>query len=98
MRRSAEHINICAGTEDTRLQTSNDNGLHFRMLKTNSLNRVGEFYVNAEIVRIEFEFVSIGKRLIFLHVHRKCCDRVVNREAPVFVLFRRSLKVDHQSQ
>ena len=65
------------------------------MFKAQTLNGVGQFNIHAEVVGIELELVAIGERLIFLHVHRERGDRPVYRKLPVFVLFGRSLKVDH---
>ena len=54
MRRRAEHVDICACTKDARLQTSNNHCSHFWMLKTQSLNGIGEFDIHRFEVRDRF--------------------------------------------
>ena len=95
VRRSAEHVDIRARAKDARLQTRHDHGPHCRMFKAQPLNRVSQFNIHAEVIRIEFQFVAVSQRRIFLHVHREPGDSAVYRQLPVFVLFRRSLKVNH---
>ena len=68
------------------------------MFKAQPLNRVGQLNVDAEIVRIEFKLVTVSQGLIFLHVHREPGNLRVDRQLPVFVVFGRSLKVNHLHQ
>ena len=41
------------------------------MLKTDALDSVSEFDIDAEVVGVELEFVAVGERLVFLNVHRQ---------------------------
>ena len=95
MRRRAQHVDVCAGAEDPRLQAGNYHDAHFRMFKTDSLDRVSQFNVHAEVIGIEFELVAFGDRLVFLHVHREFRDGPGYGKLPVFVLIRRCLKINH---
>ena len=67
--RSAEHVDVCAGAEDSRLETGDHDGAHFRMLETEALDGVGEFDIDAEVVGVELQFVAFGESLVFLDVH-----------------------------
>ena len=69
MRRAAVHVDVSACAEDSWLQTRDDDGANFRMLETDSLDGVSEFDIDAEVVRVELQFVAFGERLIFLDVH-----------------------------
>ena len=44
------------------------------MFKTNSLDRIREFDVHAQVIRIQFELIAIGERLVFLDIHGESCD------------------------
>ena len=56
-------------------KTGDDDGAHFRVFKPQTLNGIGEFDIHSQVIRVEFELVAFGERLIFLHVHRKGGDR-----------------------
>src|SRR6185369_2492982 len=71
VRRAAEHVDVCARAKDPRLQTRYYNHPHFRMLETESLHGIGQFDIDAEVVRIELKLVAVGESLIFLDVHRE---------------------------
>ena len=64
VRRSAEHVDVCACAEDPRLQAGNNDRSHFGMLEANALDGVGKLDIDAEVVRVELEFVAIGERLV----------------------------------
>ena len=86
VRRGAQHVDIGARTENTRLQTCHDDGAHFRMLEANPLDGVRQFDIDAQVIRIQFELVTLGERLVFLHVHREPGHRAFDRKFPVPVL------------
>ena len=48
------------------------------MFETNSLDRVREFDVDTQVIGIQFEFVAVGQRFIFLYVHRETGDRAID--------------------
>jgi hypothetical protein len=41
-----------------RLQAGDNNRAHFRMLETNPLDRVSEFDIDAQVVRIQFQLCN----------------------------------------
>ena len=65
-----------------------DDGTNFRMLEAESLDRVCEFDIDAEVVGVEFELVALGECLVFLDVHREGGDRRRRSELPVMVPIR----------
>src|SRR6185312_7990670 len=95
--RSAEHVDIGAGAEDARLKAGDDDGLHLGMLKAQSLNRVCELDIHAQIIGIELEFVAFGHRLIFRDIHGKGSHLAVDIEFPMAVPLRCRLKINHQN-
>jgi hypothetical protein len=68
--RSAEHVDIGARTKDARLQTGDDDDLHFRVLKPKALDRVREFNIDAQVVRVQLEFVTLDQGRVLLNIHR----------------------------
>src|ERR1700694_5895237 len=89
MARSAEHIDVRTGAEDSRLEAGDDDRAYFRMLKSQTLNSIGELDINPEVVRVELELVTFGECLIFLDIHRKSSDLPFDVQFPVFVMRRR---------
>src|SRR5205085_3523750 len=91
----AEHVDICARTEDARALALDDDDAHLWMLKAQALDGVRQLYVHAQIIRIEFQLVAVAERRVFLHVHRKRGDRAIKLQLPMLVTLRRSLEIDH---
>src|SRR6476660_8683373 len=86
VRRGAQHVDVCPGAKYSRLQTRNHHGANLRMLEAQPLNRVGEFYVDAQIVGIEFKFVTLVESVVLGDVHRKRRYSAVDIELPVMIL------------
>ena len=72
--RRTEHVDVGAGAKDSRFETSDNDGPDLRMLETQSLNRIREFNVYAEIVGVEFQLVAFSERHVFRNVHREGCN------------------------
>ena len=81
--RAAQHEDVGAGAEDPLLEAGDDDGVHFRVLEADALDRVGQLDVDAEVVRVQLEPVVGPEAGVFLHVHRERRDRPVERELPV---------------
>ena len=96
VRRGAEHVNIRAGAEDSWLEARDDDCAHLRVLEANPLDGVGELDIDAEVVRVELQLITVGQRLVFLDVHRERRDASVDLEFPVTVLVRRRLEADYR--
>src|SRR5688500_18537335 len=94
MRRSPQHADVRARAEDTLLQARDDDGVDFRMLEADALNRIGELDVHSQIVRIELEPVVGAKAAILLHIHRQGRDGALEGQLPVAIPVRRRLEVD----
>jgi len=88
VRRRPEHVDVCAGAEDSRFQAGHDHRHDFRVLETYALDGIGELDIDAEIVRIELQFVAFGERFVFLDIHGQGSHRACNIELPVFILVR----------
>ena len=69
VRRRAQHVNVRAGAKNARLETCDYNCAHLRIFEANSLNRVGEFDIYTQVIRVQFQPVTIRERHVFLHVH-----------------------------
>src|SRR5262249_9229779 len=67
----AQHEDIGAGAEDSLLQASDDNRADARVFEAYSLDRVGQFDVDAKVVRIEFQLVCRREPAILSDVHRQ---------------------------
>src|SRR5205085_365929 len=93
--RGAEHVYVSARAEDARLKTLDYDDAYLRVLEAKALDCVGEFDVNAQVVRVELELVALAERRVLLHVHREGCDRAVGLKLPVPVTLRRGLEVNH---
>jgi hypothetical protein len=94
MTRAAQHENVGASAKDALLQAGDDDGMDFRVLEADALNRVGKLDVDAEVVGIELEAIVGQEPRIFLYVHRQGRDWPVEGELPVFVAFRGGVERD----
>src|ERR1700722_19857394 len=65
------------------------------MLKAEALQNVVQLDVHAEIVRIQFEFVSGAQSAVFVYVHGQRGNAAVGGELPVLIVARsRRVKQD----
>src|SRR5436853_413369 len=78
VRRCAQHIDVRARAEYSGLQALDDDDAHLWVLESEALNRVRQFNVNAQIIRIELELVAIAQRLVLLNIHGERGDRSIN--------------------
>ena len=65
------------------------------MFETNSLHRIGQFDVDAQVVGIEFQLIAFGKRNVFRKRPWSGGRRAIYVKFPVLILFGRRLKIDH---
>ena len=65
------------------------------MFKADALDGIGEFDIDAEVVGIEFEFVTLGERLVFLDIHGEGRDGTGSLDFPVLIALGRRLKINH---
>ena len=64
------------------------------MLKTDTVDSVAQFDVDAQIVAVKFEFVARAQPGVLVKVGFECGDRSVDMQLPVPVLRRIGLVVD----
>jgi hypothetical protein len=69
--------------------------LHLRVLEAQTLDRVAKLDVDAEVVAVELELVAFGEGSFRVDAHRELGLGTVEGEAPVAVLVRARLEVDH---
>ncbi|EEA02927.1 hypothetical protein BH160DRAFT_1779 [Burkholderia sp. H160] len=96
MRRKPQHEDICARAEHPVLQARHHHRADFRMLEANPLDRVVQFDIDAEVIRIELQFVAIANAAVLGDVDAERRDRTVEAQLPVLVLRRRGAVVDRR--
>ena len=79
----AEHVDVRARTEDTIARAGDHDRSHFRVLEADPLKEIVQLDVDAEVVRIELQFVAGTQAAVLVDVHRDGCHRAVERQAPV---------------
>src|SRR5262249_12349772 len=83
VRGGAEHIDVSAGAEHSFFRAGKDDAGNFRIFETDALKNVVELDVDAQVVRIQFEFVAGAEAAVFVDVHGESGDTAVDREFPV---------------
>src|SRR5439155_10522459 len=91
----SKHEDIGTRAEDSILEARNHDGTHLRMLETDALDGVVELDVNAQVVRIELEFVALEDSAIFRDIHRQRRNRPGKAQTPMPVLRWRSAVIDN---
>jgi hypothetical protein len=94
VRGKPEHEDVGAGAEDALARAGDDHRADFRALESDALERVVELDVDAEVVGIELELVSLADACVLGDVHRKPRDGSLERELPVPVAGRVRAVVD----
>ena len=87
MRRQTQHVDVGAGAEHALLGAGDHDGFHFRVFEADALQRVVQFDIDTEIIRVEFELVSRLHSAVFGDVHGKRRDRPFERKPPMAVSF-----------
>ena len=95
MRRQTEHEDVCAGAEDPVFGTGDNDRANRRMFKPDTLQRVLQLDIDAEIIRVQLQFVSWAQATVLLHVHSQRRHRAINGEPPMLILLRSGLVIDH---
>jgi hypothetical protein len=65
------------------------------MFEAQALHRIGELYIDAEVVGVQLELATLEQAAIRIDVHRQRRNRSIERETPVAIATWISLKVDH---
>src|SRR2546422_3832893 len=94
VRGQPEHINVGPRTKNAVLRASDDDRTNLRMFKSNALKRIMQLDIHAEIVGIQFQFVSRADSTVFGDIHRQRGYSSVKRETPMIVSRRIVLKVN----
>src|SRR6185503_19942416 len=97
MRRHPEHEDVGARAEDSLDGARHDHAAHLGMLETDSLQRIGELDVDAEIVGIELELVAWTNPAVFVDPHRERREGAVERELPVRIALRARFVADRRA-
>src|SRR3982074_1957619 len=85
VRRKAKHVNVRARAKEPVFRAGYDHGTNLRMLETNTLKRVVEFNIDAEIVGVELGLVAGPGAAIRGYVHGEGGNGAIERKAPVLV-------------
>ena len=94
--RLTQHVNVGAGAEHALLAARDHHHPGFGMLKPDAVERIVEFYIDPEVVRVELQAVTWGEPAFLLDVERQRGHRTVAREAPVSIALGFGVKVDHR--
>src|SRR5207244_7409172 len=69
-----QHIDVSSGAKDPLSAAGNHHASDFRVLEADTLQRVVQFDVYAEIVRVQLQLVAGLNASVFLNVHRQRGD------------------------
>ncbi|MCY1300993.1 hypothetical protein D9M69_340240 [compost metagenome] len=94
VRRLAQHEDVGAGAEDPLARAGQHHGAHLGMLEADALQRVVQFDIDAEVVRIQLERVAGPQAGFLVDVHRQRGDGAIETELPVAVLVGMALERD----
>src|SRR6266852_346625 len=92
--RARQHADIGAGAEHTVLARADHHGLDAGMLEAQPLDSVGQFNVDAKIVGIELELITLEQPAILVDVHGERRDVISDSELPMPVARRVGLEID----
>ena len=97
MRRGREHLDVGAGAEELVERAGDDDRLHGRVLETQTLERVVQLDVDAEVVGVELQLVVVTEAAARVDGHRQRGDRRIDVELPVPVTGRLGVEADRLS-
>ncbi len=83
MRGGGEHLDVGTGTEELVEPAGDDDRLDRRMLEAQSLQRVVQLDVDAEVVGVELQLVVVTQPTVRIDRHGERRDRPVDLELPV---------------
>ena len=89
-----EHADVGAGAEDLLFSRTEDDHLDRRMLETKPLDRIMEFYIDAEVVGIELQLITVEQAALFIDVHDQGRHLAIDLDRPMLVTGRTGLKID----
>ena len=84
MRRRSQHVYIGARTEHPFLAARQNYTCNLGMLKSNSLQRVVQFDIDAKIIGIQLQLVARLQPAVFVNIHGQRRDAVIDIQSPVF--------------
>src|SRR5438132_780664 len=94
--RLTQHVDVGAGAEHALLAARDHHHPGFGMLKPDAVERIVEFYIDPEVVRVELQAVAWGEPAFLLDVERHRGHRTVARKTPVSIALKFDVKVDHR--
>ena len=81
-----QHKDIGARTKNAVFQTGDDNAFDFRVLEADALQCVMQFNVYAQVVGVEFEFVSRSNASVFVDIELQSGGFAFVFDRPMLVL------------
>jgi hypothetical protein len=94
VRARGEHADVRARAEDLVLGRRQHDRAHFRVLEPQTLHGVVQLDVDAEVVGVQFQFVTVDQPAGLVDVHGQRRDRSVGRQLPVPVPARGGAELD----
>ncbi len=91
---AGEHPDVGASAEHPVLGRSHHHHLHAGMFETQPLHRVGQLDIDAEIVGIQLELITLEQPAVLVDVHGQRRDVAIDLQLPVPVARRFGLKID----
>ena len=97
MARLAEHVDVGARAEYPLLAARYDDGADLGMLEADAVERIGQFDIDTEIVRVELEPVAGIEPAILLDIEGQGRDRARAFEAPMPITAGVGVEGNHRS-
>jgi len=97
MCRTTQHANIGTRTKDILLGRGEDNRAHLRVFETKPLHGIVKLDIDAEVVGIELQLVTLFEAAVRVHIHGEGRDLTFCGEPPMAIAFGCGLKVDHDN-
>ena len=94
--RLREHVDVRSRAKHAALPARHHDDVNRRVLEANPLQRIVQFDVDAEIVRIQLQLVSRTQPACLVDVHHQRGDRAVDLQLPVTVSRRIGPEVDRR--
>src|SRR3984893_11822430 len=94
--RLSQHVDVGSRAEHALLAARQNHDPHLGMLEADAVERVVEFYIYPEIVRLELQPVAWGRSGFLRHIQGQCGDRPGAGQAPVAISLGFAVEGDHR--
>src|SRR5580704_16339473 len=94
--RLSQHVDVGSRAEHALLAARQNDDSHLGMLEADAVERIMEFHIHAEVVRVELKPVAWGRSGFLRHIQGQCGDRAGAGEAPVAISLGFGAEGDHR--